>query len=421
MSALLLLCAFVALPMPGYAAERVEAVTAQISSEAHIPPLVQERMEKSVAAIAGQLLQGNLTDELQRTQAAKAAIIHEVFDKVLIGYTVERVWLEPGETTAVHIKLLPWQDTIRRVDTAVYVEGMSPLIEAMVREDLAGAETVFDEALLGLPLAATDWTNGILKKRLNEFIAVHLPEFRADFDVDSGEVTAVKLTVYPRLPVIRTIDLSMRSDTLPNLAMLEFRDAVSEQADLLVGVPVAFVQRHEAEIGRHLVQTVDKTDISHGLSVRTHTEITAAEKARITTRSDSDKYRLRLTGWVDVGRRDSDKATAFRLHLGRRLSALDEFFAQVDLYPHKMNGQYAAGYKRGLGVNTQAELQYNFTQHNFKFGLAHYIGRSWRLRYEYRWYDKIGEAGLGYKVHDFLELEYVLDNNDNWLRLIGHF
>lgn len=409
------------LPTTGYATERVETVTAQISSEQHIPPLVQERMEKSVAAIAGQLLQGTPTNELQQTQATKAAIIHEVFDKVLIGYTVERVWLEPGETTAVHITLLPWQDTIRQVNTAVYVEGMPPLIETMARQDLAGAETVFDDALLGLPLAATDWTNGILKKRLNEFMAVHLPEFRADFDIEPEEIAAVKLTVYPRLPVIRTIDLSMRSDTLPNLAMLEFRDTVSEQTDLLVGVPVAFVKRHETEIGRHLAQTVDGTDISRGLSVHTQAKITAAEKAQITTRSDSDKFRLRITGWVDAGRQDNDKSAAFRLHLGRRVSPRDEFFFQTELYPHKINGQYAAGYKRNLGAATHAELQYNFTQHNFKFGLAHYLSPNWRLRYEYRWYDKIGEAGLSYKVHDFLELEYVLDKNDNWLRLIGHF
>jgi len=370
-----------------------------------------------VAAIAGQLVQGNLTAELQKSQGAKAAIIREVFDKVLIGYTVENVILEPGVTTVVRVRLIPWHDKIVKVNTTVNVEGMSPPIEAMVRRDLAGAEEIFSTALENLPLAATDWTNGALKKRMNEF----LPEFRADFDIETGETATVALTVYPRLPVIRTVDLSMRSDTLPNLAMLEYRDDFETKTDLLIGVPVDFVRRHQAEIAASLGKSLDDNEIFRRFDVHTIVTLTIAEKSQVLVRSDAEKYRLRLTGWVDIGRQDNEKGAAFRFHLGRRIAKKDEIFVRAELYPQKMNWQSEIGYRRDFGTHTAVNLAYSFSREKFKIGLEQNMGRDWRIRYEYRWGEKKGEAGLGYKLHDFLELEYVIDNKENWLRLIGHF
>lgn len=49
------------------------------------------------------------------------------------------------------------------------------------------------------------------------------------------------------------------------------------------------------------------------------------------------------------------------------------------------------------------------------------ISDRWLLRYEYRWSDQKGEAAVRYRMHDFLSLEYAVDKDDNWLRIIGNF
>ena len=144
-----------------------------------------------------------------------AALIREVFDKVLVGYTVTGAEVVPGETARVQVALVPWADRVQTVNVETHVDGMPPEVESMVRQDLAGVEQVFDHALLGLPIAAADWTNGVLKREVNHYLDEHLPEFRADFDVTADTAAQVKLTVYPRVPVVRTVDLSMRSNTMP--------------------------------------------------------------------------------------------------------------------------------------------------------------------------------------------------------------
>ena len=400
---------------------RVEAIRAHVAAEANLPPLVQERMQKSVQSIADQLMMGRSLGDLEKERSQKEAVIREVFDKILVGYTVESVAIDLGVTTAVHVRLVPWADVIQSVRTVIQVEGMPPEIEAMAREDLAGVETVFQEALVGLPLAATDWSNGVLKGRLKEFMAAHLPEFRADFEVDPDLGTEVVLTVYPRLPVVRTIDLSLRSDTVPNISLMDYREFLKDRANLMIGVPVDFVRRHEAELCRVLSETLDATTDFRRMGIHTEISMKTGENMSVMARSDTMDYRIRLEGMLDVGRKDTDEDLRFRLHVGRRFSRADELFLQTEFFPKDVVWGWAIGYSRDLGTGGSASLRYDMREKRFIVSASQQVLRDWLLRYEYRWTDQRGEVGLRYRLHDFLSLEYVVDSRDNWLRLIGNF
>ncbi len=222
---LLMLFAFLS---PVQAAERVDMVKASLSSQS-IPSAVRKRMETTVEAIAGQLLLGQPLDSVTAADKRKAneEIIRSVFDKVLIGYSVTGVscGLEPGneKTVQVAVSLSPWDATIDSLEISTEAEGLTPIIASLVQQDLAGIETVFRDSLIGLPVAAANWTNGVVKKQLNEYMNERLPEFRADYDIEADRVSKVRITVYPRVPIVRSFDLCMRSDTLPNfLLFLQF-------------------------------------------------------------------------------------------------------------------------------------------------------------------------------------------------------
>ena len=307
----------------------IEQVEAKVTAAGSLPPLVQERMEQSVRAIAGQLLEGKPVAELPATRRQQEQLIHEVFDKVLVGYTVKRVTIQPAPTATVAVELYPWADTIQQVVVETSVEGMSPRIEKLVRQDIAGVERVFQSALTGLPIAASDWTNGVLKHHLNDYLAEHLPEFRADFELDPEQLAKVQLVLYPRLPVVRTVDLSMRSDTVPNFTLLNHRQLVQEKANELVGVPVAFVDRHKQELSRQFAEELDCQPDFRIMHMKTKMTLSVAEQLQLMSRSDTSRYRLRLTGWADVGRRNSsgkaeDENLLVRLHAGSMLSQQDE-------------------------------------------------------------------------------------------------
>ena len=404
------------------AAGTVDEVTASVDAVSPIPAIVRKRMETTVAAIGTQLLAGRQVADVEASRAQQEAVIHEVFDKVLVGYSVESVSLTPGEICRVGIRLTPWADVIGDVHVEVVVEGMPPAVEAMARQDLADVGSVFGAGMQGLPVAASDWTNGVLKRSLQDYMDKHLPEFRADFDVTPGKETQVALTVYPKLPVVRTVDLSMRSDSIPNFALLNHRNIMQDNVNMLIGVPVAFVERHEEEFCTMFAESLDQKGDFRALDLHTKVTMRPGRDMSVMSRSDTNKYLIRLEGWADISRKGYDgNSTLFRLHAGKRFSPWDEIFLQTDVEPQDVRWTWQLGYTRLLGEATRVIARYDMREHKFIAGGEQDIGRRWMLRYEYRWTDQRGEGALRYRLHDFLSLEYVIDKEDNWFRVIGNF
>ena len=422
-AAVLLLVVFAGWTHTAAAAGRVENSQVQVSSPSSLPPLIQGRMQTTVKAIADQLLLGHPVQDVQADRARYEKIIREVFDKVLVGYSVAGVSIQAAETAGVEVQIVPWADTIRQVKVSLAVEGMPPEVEALVREDLQGVDAVFSQSLEGLPLAAADWSNGVLKHSLNAFMEQHLPEFRADFELDPDTEAQVRMTVYPRLPVVRTVDLNMRSDTVPSFTLINHRQLMQEKVNLLLGVPVSFAARHEAALRQLLARTLDEMPDFRLYRLHTAVDMKAGENTVVMSRSDTTKYRLRLEGWADIGNSQDGNTNnlRLRLHAGQMMSSRDELFGQLDFFPQHVKWGWELGYQRSLGSTGNLNLRYDLKNSRFVLGAGYWFAPRWQLRYEYRWADALGEAALRYRMHDFLSLEYVIDKNDSWLRLIGVF
>jgi len=387
-----------------------------------LPPLIQKRMQASVASIADQLLTGRRVDNVQADYQQYEKIIHDVFDKILVGYTVTKVDVIPAQTTEIVVQLTPWAEVIGKVDVDMDVQGMPPEIQALALKDLENITDVFSQTLSGLPVDATDWSNGILKRSLNEFMEAHLPEFWADFDIDPGTTTKIKLQIYPKGPVIRNIDLSMRSDTMPNMLLLNSRPKIQKRADIMLGVPIAFVNRHKDYFSRVLQESLDASTSFKSLKLHTQIELKPGARTSVMSRSNTDKYRLRIEGRLDVGHSaDNADSTSFSVHMGEFFSPKDEVFTQLEFYPQKVQSTWYLGYSRLVAKDAELFVKYNTDEDAFVWGADKKINRFWQIRYEYAQATSLGEFGLRYKLHDFVSLEYIHNNDDSWIRLIGNF
>ncbi len=421
---LFLLLVALSVPSISFAApSQIDEVTAHVVSGASIPSRVGERMEATVAAIGTQLLAGRPIDSAKASRASDERIIHEVFDKVLVGYSVKNVSLVIDGVTTVEVELIPWADVIQNVRVDMSVEGMPPLVEGMVRRDLQSVDEVFRDSLVGLPVAASDWTNGVLKRSLNDYFASHLPEFRGDFDVVPGKDADVKLVVYPRLPVVRTVDFLMRSDSVPNIFLLGTRERLEHILRVMIGVPVKFVERHKDEFASALANDIDSTDEYRTLRLKTQMKMLRVDQDMLVmSRSDTEKYRLRIEGWADVGRsHNKDRNVKLRIHGGYNLTPEDEVFIQSDFAVKAVSWDWWLGYSRKILPMTYAVIRYDMDEKRFVLGGEQGISDRWLMRYEYRWADQKGEAAIRYKMHDFMSFEWAVDKDDNWLRVIGNF
>ena len=396
----------------------VETVQVQVMAAAIPSTRVLRRMSESVKTIGEHLLLGRSTIEVSTRRDHYERLVRDVFDRVLVGYTVEKVEIEPAAVTQIRISIAPWGETVRTVSVQVDYSGMAPEAVKLVKLDMGKLEPDIQAALLGLPVDAVDWASGVARELIRELLRRQLPEFHFSLDVEAGRDTAVRLSLFPTGQVIKSAKVSLRSFTIPNLLLVHARPALELQVNSMRGLPVAYVERRLAYFTENIRLTTisDPLIRQFGLKVSPVIRPGADTEAAITV--EAERFRITADVMLDIGRdRDNISGNA---HLGQRISKQDEVFLELKVLPGMMTWEVMPGFGHQFGSDTWAGFRYRTNDKEWVAWLEQGLGGRWSVRAE-RWPNlKYTEIGLRYKLHDFLSAEFILTNERNWLRLVGH-
>ena len=421
--AISILVALIFFPIQNVSAERINQVHAMIHSE-NIPPIVRDRMEFSVKTIGEQLFEGMELPVTREWKSMQEKTIATVFDKVLSGYSVDNVQIDFDTMTVIHVHLIPWENRINRVEFKLQLENLDPKIATLVKKDLEGVDELFYDSLNDLPIAVTDWISGTIKRQLESFEQARIPEYRLEFNIEPGDITRVELYAIPRAPIVRTVDLETESRSLPVFIRDEQNRFLKTGMESLIAVPVNFVIRHRKDLETQFENYARSEKKFRSFRLKTEVSIRRAEGEKIIAKAktESSRFDIDLEAWADFGRTNYSKDDlTLRFDLGRKLSSADKIFIMTDLRPVNMRWKFAAGYGRDLRNDFHTSIRYNFNDEQFIAGASFDFLKSWRFRYEYRFEDSTGEAGILYKFKDRVGLEYVIESDENWIRLMGFF
>jgi hypothetical protein len=417
MAALIILCFQSAAAIAGEA--RVETISVSIEAAgAPPPPRVAQRMEASIATIGEHVLVGKKPEEINENKTAFEKVVREVLDRVLVGYSVQQVQIEPNVTSRIQVTLLPWGEVVREVSVELDLSAISPELQHLVKKDLGDMEDRISGVLVGLPTDAVDWAGGVSKAVIREILASQLPEFRANLDIISGPHTQVKLALAPVGPTVQDVQVIMQSHTIPNILLWEARPQVIQAAKTLRGLPVAFVERNQEYFRQYIVRSIAGNPATRRYGLTLTPQIRAGTDTEIQVIADTAKYKVSLEGYLDIDK-DSDNIAA-KLHAGKKISDYDEAFMEITLLPSSMTWEFVPGWGREIGSKTVAGLKYNLSDHHEIIWMNQEIAPRWTLRVERIPDLHRNEVGVRYKLHEFLSAEYVLTNDDRWIRLVGN-
>lgn len=384
-----------------------------------LSPLISKRMQASIYTIADNVLTGRPVNEILEKKDSYERLIQDVFDRILVGYSVKAVRLDAAVHTKVNVTVVPWQDIIQEVAIDIEVAGVQKEIETLVKGDVQDINRVVEQILVGLPMDAVEWTSGIMKASLNEFLMVHLPEFRVDFEIEAAEKTKVKLLFYPKGAVVREVNLSLRSSSIPNILLLNFRPGMQKQAENIVGAPVTFVERHQDYFMSVLMQKLNADKDLKNFAVETKLTMAVGEKTDLMVVADTDKYHISVEGYLDMGRRED--STSFRLHAGKYISPADELYLEIDFIPHEVKWNFLPGISHKLTPEATLGFKYDIEASNTILWARQHLSDRWQLRFEHTPSLEFNEFAMRYQLHDFVGVEYILNDDDQWLRLVGYF
>lgn len=397
----------------------VESLAVDVVSTTAPPPAkVAKRMADSINVVGQHVLLGKPLAELTLNQTAYENVIREIFERVLVGYSVQKVEITPDTETHIKVTIEPWGDIVRQVKVDVNFLGLSPEVQALATSQIPVLSNKLGDTLIGLPTDAVEWASSILKDNLRELIADKLPEFRPTFDIQSGAVTTIKLTLSPVGEVVQDVNVSVHSKTLPNLLLFPAETPVTDIASTMRGLPISFVQRHKEYFEQKILHTVQSLPITEEYGLVYKPQIVVSGLTEVGLSADTTKYKFFLEGYLDMGRQEDN--TSIRLHTGKWVTPLDEIFVETNFVTGTVRWEFDPGYSRLFSKKTQAGFKYSLTTHNNRLFIQQEIGARYTLRLERIPAQSYTEVGLRYRIHDFLSVEYVVNRQESFLRLIGN-
>lgn len=407
-----------AAPAEAAGTETVQQVRVMVITPDPPSSRVVKRMSESVRLIGEHILLGHKVTEVETRKDSFEKIVRDVFDRVLVGYTIESVRIVPGVESSIEIALSPWGDTVREVEIRVDYSGIAATAIPLVQADMGRLTEELQGALIGLPVDSVDWASGVARDLIRESLKQKLPEFHFSLDVEPGRRTAIRLSLFPVGELVKEATVSLRSATIPNLLLVHARPAVELQARSMRGLPVDYVRRHLAYFQDKLGQAALQDSVIKQFGLRVAASIRPAADAEANVAVEAETWRITAEAYLDMGRsRDNISGKA---HVGRTLGKYDEVFLELKLLPGTMTWEFMPGWGHQFGTDTMAGLRWRTNDKEWVAYLYQGLGRRWLLRAE-RWpHLEWTEVGLRYKLHDFLSVEFVINNDTNWLRLVGH-
>ncbi|WP_297039142.1 Tat pathway signal sequence [uncultured Dialister sp.] len=416
---LLLVSSFL-LPFSAEAApiEKVDVSLSAVGGD--LPPAVEKRVISSISSIGNRVLVGKEESLFSLNSSAYNKVLADIINRVVIGYVVSDLTVSYGRDTALHVTLQPVGQIIRHVDTEIDYGGLTPEAARYVAADTADVPALMDNLLIGLPVDSVGWAESVSQSAGRDLLSQILPEFQANFEVESGENTKVKIYLIPQGKIVRSSRLTFEKTTIPRLLMLRAAEETETALSALRGLPVDFVTRHSGKISSDMNDILKKDSFIEKYGIATDTTLVSGETAELRVDALTDHWVIRTEVWLDAGR-DGDKNTAVEGMLGHYIGRHSTVFGEARFYPGPMDWNVYGGFSHQFGSFMDLGYKYDFVDNaNHIFGNVP-IGNKFSLRYDRDFKKRENEFGFSYKIHNYITLEYVYNDEDGkWLRLIAN-
>ena len=301
-------------------AQKVQSVQVELlfPPDSSLYPQLQERIELSFKSVGEKVLLGKDVAVVSLLSKTFSGTIKEVFDLVLRGFEIDKLEIVPGTETVLQIGLVPQKPLIRQANLKIDALGLAPGLLKILQENEPLFSQVATKVLAGVPVAALDWAEGVMLGILEQVVATQLPGFSVHLDLKVGEVTQIILYLAPTGPAVRSVYVNVSSSTIPTTLVRLLSGEAEEQAQLLLGIPVAFLSQYREQLEESIVKEVNQHPSLRKWGLKTELSLKPGEVTGVDLAVDSSYGRLLAGFTVNVGRSAPPPALGLTWFLGRQ-------------------------------------------------------------------------------------------------------
>jgi len=389
---------------PANAAVRLEGLPAWLSGAA----------TRSIEAVWKEI-------DPKQEEAARLAIVRVVAIRLFEGYEVDRIGID-GQDLVLGLKTK--SRTEWEVD-ASYPSLPAPLAGWM-EKDWERARGTLRQRLLGLPLEALNWADSALRKEVADILAAELPGWQGSLTVRVEEgISTLRVGLVPQQPLVLAVNPRSTSTSLPSLIHTGVKDDLMAGLSPLIGLPVAWVARHEKQVAQWASEQLRDESFVENLKVDIGVVLKPQPVTDVSVRLESRRYTI--WAWAAGYAGTSDRFPEAGVHLGRKAQPFPRW--EIELYGE------ALVFLNDWDLETRAGFRWS-PWDRIWLGIERAWPDEatwWRLwldgpvRSPYGWFrgSDDGELsfGVGYRLNENLSIELHYDSRDenpSSVRLVGN-
>lgn len=401
-------------------ANRIESITVKvIDANGTADETILQRMATSMQAVAEQIIAGKESSYLAQNEYVYQTILTDIGNRVFIGYDTERIAINQQTGSAnIIVYVRPWQFVTAEAKVNVYLSGIDPMWNELIKDNIAGLESDVAQILKGIPVDAVDWAGVLAKNLVRDTVGQKLPSFKANIDIVPGEIVTVDIVLIPVGKSVQDVNYELHSNTMPTLVLLDARTTLGDYAKTLRGMPLDFLNQNRDKIQLTLTKKAQEERIVKNYHLNVDVDIEPKNDTNVVITLDSSKYRFWIEGYLDISR-DEDNISG-KAHIGKFISDKDEFFLETTVYINNIKWKFDPGISRDWG-KTRLSLLYRFPDHENILRLEYKFLKNWQLRVEKFAHTSRPEFGLRYRIHEFLAVELIFDKDkESYVRIVGN-
>lgn len=407
------------LPLQQAFSAPIEQVNVQvIDVQGGTSRLLLDKMANSMQVVATQLFVDKDTENISVAREDYIRLLTEIGDRVFTGYELSNVALNVGQQTQLVLYARPWNSVISQPEIDMQFSGVEPQTAQLLEKRIPMLKEQLAQTISGASVDASDWAGGVLRRMVREQVQHELPEFKAAVDVlqEDGK-TVVQVVIYPVGQLVRNIRYELRSEAIPNILLMQLKYKYLNECDKLRGLPVAYVERHRAELEAQLTDKLLAEPEVKNYDLKPEVKLIPGADLGVNIMINSDDYKLWFEGYGDIGR-DKDNLSG-KAHIGKFISPRDEIFGEAEVILDDVQWRFGAGFSRYWGKSCWSYSRRMPIGDN-DYRLEYSLSPKWRLRAEHFSRDDRNEFGVRYRIHEFLSAEYVYGGDEFYLRIIGN-
>lgn len=384
-------------------------------------PVVKQRIIESIKKVGERAILERDMEEVRMVKVSLEKVFQKVFTEVLVGFYVSEVKIKIAPETTIYLTVSASKETVKSIKVALDLTYVHPQWQSLLERELPRIAPKINPILVGIPVKSASWAPEIVGPVIETIIQVNFffPGFSVDVDLKFGEETVVVLKLRPQKPLVRKVTLKMRSSTIPNFLVDQFKLKLAPYLDMLVGLPVKFVLSQENYLREELDKQVKKAKFKrYGLSLQPSLRI--REETKVDLILNSSKYQAKIEAKISLGEEKRPSAEG-RGRVGRMFTSRDQVFLYSEFLANSLTLRSRLGLGRSLSPQVFLALLKDIKKKD-KFSWLIWERDGWSAEYLQNLDEPSYEVSLSYRLQNFLRVELAKESEANyWIRLVGEF